>query len=435
MRRIRGFWPAAAGGVMLLGLAAPAAADAELIFRYAYDNVDEIQAGLDEFERRNPGITVELERIAFKDARDQFIREAATGGGPDVLHLAFVWIKDLGEAEACMQLNELVEEHGIGEVGWDDFIATDLTYGADGESFYGVPFATDTWAMVYNTAVMAEAGVAQIPATWDELLEASRKVKAIGKIGFGFAAGTSSANTIWFLANFNWWSDGGSLVVDDGQGGYKVGITPEQVAGVIDYYKTYLDEGLTTEGSLGIDNWSDPAVLEPMLRGEQFAGDPAGVRRGQAVRRLARAQSRPGAAVHHGDDAARLGPADDPPRRPVLVRQRQYGISRGILEADAVAELVGVLRELQPGILPGAEEPAGEAAVPRGDDRLRGPVQQGRAQLGPVRARAGRDRQHVEPDLAQLRRGVHRREDLAGGGRGASGLRAEPAVSRAAATA
>ena len=257
---------------LALGATGAPAQEVELTFRYAYENVDEIRAGLDVFEEQNPGIGVTLERIAFKDARDQFIREAATGGGPDVLHLAFVWIKDLGAAEACMQLNELIEQQGIGEVGFEDFIATDLVFGEDGESIYGVPFATDTWAMVYNTDVMAEAGIEQVPQTWDELLEASRKVKEnTDKVGFGFAAGASSANTIWFLANFNWWSDGGSLVVDDGQGGYEVGISPEQVAEVIEYFDTYLKEGLTTEGSLGLDNWAAPEVLEPMIRGEQFA--------------------------------------------------------------------------------------------------------------------------------------------------------------------
>jgi multiple sugar transport system substrate-binding protein len=270
---MRGIKGSLVGAVALgaIGSTAVAAAQ-ELTFRYNFDNIDEIRAGLDEFERRNPGITVNLERIAFKDARDQFIREAATGGGPDVVHLAFVWIKDLGEAGACMQLNDLVAEKGIGEVGWEDFIATDLTYGEDGESFYGVPYATDTWAMVYNTEIMAEAGIEKVPETWDELLEASRKVKAeTGKIGFGFPSGASGANTIWFLHNFNWWSDGGSLVVDDGQGGYKVGISTEQVAGVMEYFDTYLKEDLTTPGSLGLAAWDDPAIVEPMVRGEQVA--------------------------------------------------------------------------------------------------------------------------------------------------------------------
>jgi multiple sugar transport system substrate-binding protein len=81
------------GATFLTAWATGAAAqDVELTFRYAYENVDEVRAGLDVFEEQNPGISVTLERIAFKDARDQFIREAATGGGPDVLHLAFVWI-------------------------------------------------------------------------------------------------------------------------------------------------------------------------------------------------------------------------------------------------------------------------------------------------------------------------------------------------------
>ena len=260
-----------AGAVAITSCWAVSAQAAELTFRYAYSNVDEIQAGLDRFEELNPDITVTLERIAFRDARDQFIREAATGTGPDVAHLAFVWIKDLGAAEACMPLNDLIGARGIGEVGFDDFIATDLVMGEDDETIYGVPFATDTWAMVYNTAVMAEAGIKAVPETWDELLDASRKAKEVGKIGLGFAAGASSANTIWFLANFHWWSDVGSLVVEDGAGGYTLGIDAEQVAAVIDYFGTYLSEELTTPGSLGLDNWADPAVLEPMLRGEQLA--------------------------------------------------------------------------------------------------------------------------------------------------------------------
>ena len=257
---------------MALATGSAGAADAQLTFRYAYDNVDEIQAGLTEFEKRNSGIKVKMERIAFKDARDQLIRETATGGGPDVAHLAYVWIKDLGTAEACMKLNDLIAKHGIGENGYEGFIANDLPLGTDGKTIYGVPFATDTWAMVYNTDVMKAAGIAKIPETWDELLAASRTVKAkTGKIGFGFAAGTSAANTIWFLANFNWWSDGGTLVEDDGKGGYKVGIEPAQVASVFKYFDTFIKEDLTTKGSLGIDAWNAPEVMEPIIRGDQFA--------------------------------------------------------------------------------------------------------------------------------------------------------------------
>jgi multiple sugar transport system substrate-binding protein len=203
-----------------MGLGAPALAEVELTFRYNVENVDEVRAGLDAFEAQNPDIEVTLERITFKDARDQFIREAAVGVGPDVVHLAFVWVKDLGAAEACLRLNDLIAAKGIGAAGWDDFVANDLMYGPDGEGIHGVPFTTDTFAMIYRTDVMAETGIEAPPQTWEELLEDARAVKErTGKIGFGFAAGASSANTIWFLANYYWWSNGAALVVEDGRGG------------------------------------------------------------------------------------------------------------------------------------------------------------------------------------------------------------------------
>ena len=37
-----------------------------------------------------------MQRSSFTEARDQLVRVAAEGGGPDVAHLAFVWVRDLG---------------------------------------------------------------------------------------------------------------------------------------------------------------------------------------------------------------------------------------------------------------------------------------------------------------------------------------------------
>lgn len=243
----------------------------ELTLHYNLGNADQIRAGLEALEARQPDIDVTLEQIAFRDARDQFIREAAVGGGPDIVHLAFVWVKDLGDSGACLALDDLIAKEGIGEAGFGDFVATDLMRNQDGH-IVGVPFSTDTFAMVYQTDVMAEAGIEAVPETWDQLLDDARKVKAeTGKVGFGFAAGASAANTIWFLANYYWWSNDAALVVDDGQGGFTTGITAEQIADAITYYGTYLEEDLTTAGSLGIDAWNAPEVLEPMLAGEQWA--------------------------------------------------------------------------------------------------------------------------------------------------------------------
>ncbi len=62
-----------------------------------------------------------MQRVTWGDAREQFVREAATGAGPDVLQLAFVWPRSLGAAGALLPLDDLIKKTGIGVGGWDEF--------------------------------------------------------------------------------------------------------------------------------------------------------------------------------------------------------------------------------------------------------------------------------------------------------------------------
>ena len=58
----------------------PALADTvNLTFRFNDTEEKELRAALDQFEQQNPGIKVTLQRIGWRDARDQFLREAAVG--------------------------------------------------------------------------------------------------------------------------------------------------------------------------------------------------------------------------------------------------------------------------------------------------------------------------------------------------------------------
>ena len=256
-------------GVIAIACAAPAAtaADINLSFRFNDPEAEEMRAALDAFEQENPGVKVELQTIAWGESRQQFLREAAVGEGPDVVHIAFVWPRDMGAAGALLPLNDLLDTQPI-QGGFDDFIATVLSVGPDG-NIYGVPWTTDTWAMVYRTDVLEAAGVAEIPRTWEALRDASRAIhEKTGKVGFGFPGGSGPSNTIWFLANYYWWSNGSALVVADGDG-FTTGITVEQIAGAMAYYDSFFKEGHNPESMLGITSWFDPAILEGMTNGEQ----------------------------------------------------------------------------------------------------------------------------------------------------------------------
>jgi len=260
------------GRTLLFALAATslttvASAQVELTFRFNDAEQQEMRAALDVFEEQNPDIKVTLERIAWGDAREQFLREAAVGEGPDIAHIAQVWTRSMGEADVFIPLNDLIDEHGVG-AGWDDFISADLASQDDG-TIHAIPWTVDTFAMVYRTDILEEAGITEFPTTWEGLREASAQItENTGKTGWAFPAGSGATNSIWFFCNFYWWSHGWSLVERAPDGTYQIGITPEQIAEAFDYYKSYLDQGLNPQSMLSITNWGAQELIEGMVRGD-----------------------------------------------------------------------------------------------------------------------------------------------------------------------
>ena len=253
---------------MVLMVLATFASAIELSFRFNDPESREMRAALDQFEQENPGVKVELQTIAWGQSRAQFLREAAVGEGPDVVHIAFVWPRDMGSAGALHPLNEFIKSKPI-QNGFDDFIATELSIGTNG-NIYGVPWTTDTWAMVYRTDILEDAGIKNIPRSWGELREASRAIhEKTGKVGFGFPGGSASSNTIWFLANYFWWSRDYALVIEADDKSFKTGITVQEIVKAMKYFKSFFDEGHNPEAMLGVNSWFDPSILEGMINGEQ----------------------------------------------------------------------------------------------------------------------------------------------------------------------
>ena len=254
-----------AAAFVSLGVTVASAAPVEITFRFNDPEQAEMRAALDSFEKANPGIKVNLESMAWKDARNQFLREAAVGEGPDVVHIAFVWAKEMGKAGALLPLDDIVKANPPGK-GLSDFIAVDLATGQDGK-LYALPWTTDTWAMVYRSDVMKEAGIDALPKTWQELKAASDQIHAkTGKTGFGFPAGSASSGSIWFLANYYWWANGKALVVQQNNE-FALGVGASDVATAMNYFKGFLDDGSTPKSMLAVSDWADPVIVRGLVDG------------------------------------------------------------------------------------------------------------------------------------------------------------------------
>jgi multiple sugar transport system substrate-binding protein len=271
MRKLTLSFAALVFGLTLASGNALAQPAVNLTFRFNDTEEQPMRAALDQFQQQNPGIKVELQRIGWRDARDQYLREAAVGQGPDVVHMAQVWVKEMGQAGALLSLNDLMKTAPLPN-GFDDFVAQDLAQDKKGVIF-GLPWTTDTWAMVYRTDVLKAAGITKLPDTWAELHDASAQItKRTGKAGFGFPAGGSASGAIWFLANYYWWSNGKALVVQKPDGSYGMNLTAADIAESMHYFKSFITEGHNPTSNLSASDAHDPAILQALVAGTQGIG-------------------------------------------------------------------------------------------------------------------------------------------------------------------
>ncbi|WP_413318478.1 extracellular solute-binding protein [Agrococcus sp. 1P02AA] len=119
-----------------------------------------------EFEEAT-GTTVEVIIKEFNTLAADFITQAPSGDGPDIV---------LGPHDAIGKLvqNGVAEPIELGDaVG--DFQEVGIEAMSNGGSVYGVPVSIESIALVRNTALAPEA-----PATWDELVQVGEAAVAAG---------------------------------------------------------------------------------------------------------------------------------------------------------------------------------------------------------------------------------------------------------------
>lgn len=126
---------------------------------------------VESFEAAHEGVEVRLESRGWMDALNSQVMNAAQSNTlPDLM---------MGEMYMPIYMDRgLLKPLDLGE--YADVLADGLVESVkkDGQ-LYGAPFSTGVFALQYNPAVLAEAGIAEedyVPETWDELLANSQKV-------------------------------------------------------------------------------------------------------------------------------------------------------------------------------------------------------------------------------------------------------------------
>lgn len=209
------------------------------------DDTQELWEGVIEgFEAENEGITVNLEIQSWENIESVVNTKIQGNEAPDIFN---------GGPFAGYAEEELIRP--ASEIASSEVLEDFQESFAENEEFegtqYGLPLIASARAMFYNQELMDEAGVDEVPTTWDELLSASQQIsEETTAAGYGMPLGSEEAQgeaLIWFAGAGGGFGDESTIEVD----------TAENLEAA-EFMKQMIDEGVTQ---------SDPGATQrtPML--------------------------------------------------------------------------------------------------------------------------------------------------------------------------
>ncbi|MFF5531229.1 extracellular solute-binding protein [Streptomyces cinerochromogenes] len=135
------------------------------------------KALVQQFEAANKDIKVKYVNVPFDQAQNKFDTAAGATGAPDILRSEVGWTPAFAKKSYFLPLDgtEALSDQGKFEPN----LIKQAQY--EGKT-YGVPFVTDTLALVYNKALFKKAGITEAPKTWDELKADAAKIKTKTKV-------------------------------------------------------------------------------------------------------------------------------------------------------------------------------------------------------------------------------------------------------------
>ncbi len=128
-----------------------------------------------EFERRNPGIRVDLQQMPVLSAHEKLLTAFAGESLPDVSPLGNTWIPEFAALGALEPLDAKI----AATPGFDaaDFYPGAWDSGVVDGKVLAVPWYSETRLPFYRVDLLRQAGVTAIPRDWDQWHAAMRAIK------------------------------------------------------------------------------------------------------------------------------------------------------------------------------------------------------------------------------------------------------------------
>ena len=197
------------------------------------------RALMDDFEARNPGITVELISGPYSSTRDQIVTGAAAGTLSDVVGLDGAWVNDLAEQGAIAPMNSLMAA--------DNYDSSQIAavIELDGAA-YMFPVASFVYPIFINLDLFEAAGIDTLPATRREFREAAGKLtdESENRYGWVLPLSLQAPNGVQNDVMSWVWASGGSMLRNG-----RPDLTNDGVISALEFINAMYRDGVISPGS------------------------------------------------------------------------------------------------------------------------------------------------------------------------------------------
>ena len=214
-----------------------------LMKQAAYSDTD-VAAMTAAFNVDHPNITIVPEFVAYDALHDKIVTAQVTGSGQyDTVVMDTPWPAEFADAQIVTDITNKIPadfKSGVFDSAW--------TAAAYKGKYWGVPWINDTKFFYYNKKMLADAGVASVPKTWDDVIAAAQAVKAKGIVKYPLVWSWSQAEAVicdW--AEIAGVMGGANFIDASGKAQFNTG----GGLAALQFMKKTLDLGLTNPASLG----------------------------------------------------------------------------------------------------------------------------------------------------------------------------------------
>lgn len=202
------------------------------------------------FKQKYPKADVNVVVQPWTNRDEQLTTAIAGNKGPDVVYLIPDQIPQYATTNALADVTDVVANDKA------DFLPNALEAMTYDGKLYGAPLLMSVTSVVANKKVLAKAGIAKPPATWDEALADGAKLKQAGYYLTEYNASPEATLNQTFYPFL--WQAGGSVLNDDGS---KAAINSPQGLQALQFLKTMVDQGYVPKDPLTTSPELDQSAL------------------------------------------------------------------------------------------------------------------------------------------------------------------------------